>query len=176
MKDCSDILTNKYNKLGYALLLGMTVILIGYSYYRVYNNELSPALEINWLLIHIIFAYVAYSAVFSLFILSIIRLVKHDQFFSVSNVLQLIALIAFSISFASGAIWAKISWGKYWTWDPKETWSLILLYVIVCTYTYSVKSMPNKVKYFIANSFQAAVVVMLFIGVCAIASGLHCYG
>lgn len=46
------------------------------------------------------------------------------------------ALITFGLLF--GALWAKVAWGNYWSWDPKETWALItwLVYVVYIHYRY----------------------------------------
>lgn len=76
-----------------------------------------------------------------------------------------------------GGVWADYSWGRFWGWDPKETWSLIVLLVYMAIlhgrYTSWIK--PQRFVPLVAGSFMS--VMMAWFGVNYIlASGLHSYG
>ena len=75
-----------------------------------------------------------------------------------------------------GAVWANVSWGTYWSWDPKESWALITLLV------YSVplhsKSLPwfNSMRnYRIYSLLAFACLLMTYFGVNFLLGGMHSY-
>lgn len=75
-----------------------------------------------------------------------------------------------------GALWANVSWGTYWSWDPKESWALITLLV------YSVplhsKSLPwlNSIRnYRIYSVLAFACLLMTYFGVNFLLGGMHSY-
>ena len=81
-----------------------------------------------------------------------------------------------SIGTLLGGVWANESWGRYWGWDPKETWSLvtILVYALV-THTRWIPAL-NRPWILAAGSFAAiSSVVMTYFGVNYFLSGLHSY-
>ena len=101
---------------------------------------LVPALKSNWLAAHVITCFLGYAGFAVAFGFSIIYFIKPEQsskesFFSRLPNLELIdeltyQMIVFgflflTIGIVTGSVWANSAWGKYWTWDPKETWSLI---------------------------------------------------
>ncbi|MEC4676721.1 MAG: c-type cytochrome biogenesis protein CcsB, partial [Nitrospirota bacterium] len=75
-----------------------------------------------------------------------------------------------------GAIWADQAWGKYWTWDPKETWSLITWF-IYAFYLHSrlIKGWKGKKAAMVAV-FGFLAVIFTYLGVNLLLSGLHSYG
>jgi ABC-type transport system involved in cytochrome c biogenesis permease subunit len=76
-----------------------------------------------------------------------------------------------------GGVWADYSWGRFWGWDPKETWSLIVLlvYLAILHGKYSSWIPPKRFIPFVAGAFLT--VMMAWFGVNYIlASGLHSYG
>jgi ABC-type transport system involved in cytochrome c biogenesis permease subunit len=76
-----------------------------------------------------------------------------------------------------GAIWADYSWGRFWAWDPKETWSLIsfLVYMVVLHGIRAKKIKSNAIYIYVALAFLS--VLMAWFGVNYILStGLHSYG
>lgn len=105
-------------------------------------QPLVPALKSNWLLSHVVTCFLGY-AFFSLaFCLGALRLWKGRKgnpggnpgkdFLPPLHILDeliyqnsLLGLIIFTLGIITGAVWAQRAWGSYWSWDPKETWSLV---------------------------------------------------
>ena len=97
-------------------------------------EPLVPALQSNWLHIHVITCFVAYAAFAVACIAGILYLVgqKRWRFMPPRETLEEINYKSIIIGFPmltsgilTGAVWAHYAWGAYWSWDPKETWSLI---------------------------------------------------
>lgn len=89
----------------------------------------------------------------------------------------LIGLALMTIGTFLGAIWANESWGRYWGWDPKETWALItmVIYAIV-THIHLVKRLNNTWIFNVGSVCAFASVLMTFFGVNYFLSGMHSYG
>jgi len=105
-------------------------------------QPLIPALKSNWLVAHVITCFFGYAAFGLSLALSIMYLIKRlENAHSTSIFLKLIprpgildelnyqmVIIGFlmlTLGIITGSVWAHSAWGSYWTWDPKETWSLI---------------------------------------------------
>ncbi|MBI4682442.1 MAG: c-type cytochrome biogenesis protein CcsB [Nitrospirae bacterium] len=75
-----------------------------------------------------------------------------------------------------GAIWANSAWGKYWTWDPKETWSLItwFVYALYLHARFVAGWKGKRVAILAVVGFVA--VIFTYLGVNLVLSGLHAYG
>ncbi len=110
-------------------------------------KELMPALRSNWLGFHVSTAIIAYGAFGVSFVLSVIFLLRDrmkasgflDQHIPDREKLDMISyrsvslgLLFLTFTIITGAIWAERAWGSYWSWDPKETWSLVtwIIYAI----------------------------------------------
>ena len=111
----------------------------------VSNNQiqpLMPALKSNWLITHVITCFLGYSGFAIACGLSLMYLIKNNEaiwekiaFLKLIPDLEILdeithQMIMFGFLFLSagiitGAVWANSAWGTYWSWDPKETWSLI---------------------------------------------------
>jgi cytochrome c-type biogenesis protein CcsB len=75
-----------------------------------------------------------------------------------------------------GAIWANSAWGKYWTWDPKETWSLITWFVYALyLHARFVGGWRGK-RVAILSIVGFVAVIFTYLGVNLVLSGLHAYG
>jgi ABC-type transport system involved in cytochrome c biogenesis permease subunit len=75
-----------------------------------------------------------------------------------------------------GAVWANISWGKYWSWDPKETWALITL--LIYAIPLHAKSLPalQQPKWFnLYLTLAFLTVLMTYFGVNYFLGGMHSY-
>ncbi len=108
-------------------------------------QPLVPALQSNWLIAHVIVCFIGYAAFALAFGISLMYLLKERDnagnnsfvnLFPESNILSEInyQLIMFGFLFLTagvitGAVWANSAWGRYWGWDPKETWSLITWFI-----------------------------------------------
>jgi cytochrome c-type biogenesis protein CcsB len=108
-------------------------------------QPLLPALKSNWLIAHVITCFIGYAAFAIAFGLSIMYLIRQGDEtrqngllarFPNSNVIDELTqqMVMFGFLFLSagiitGAVWANSAWGRYWGWDPKETWSLITWFI-----------------------------------------------
>ena len=75
----------------------------------------------------------------------------------------------------SGAVWANYAWGSYWSWDPKETWSLITWFIYAAYLHARVTRgwRGRKAAYLSIAGFMA--VIFLYWGVSFVLPGLHAY-
>jgi cytochrome c-type biogenesis protein CcsB len=108
-------------------------------------TALAPALQSFWLVIHVSVAFIA-SALFTVgFSLAVLQLVQHRfdakggarpgflravpgaaDLEALSFRLHAAGFVLWSFTVVAGAIWANHAWGRYWGWDPKEVWSLVI--------------------------------------------------
>ena len=123
-------------------------IIIGYAAMQSKEvRELMPALRSNWLGFHVSTAIISYGAFGVSFVLGIIFLLRDkmrasgflDNHIPDREKLDIISyrsvslgLLFLSFTIITGAVWAERAWGSYWSWDPKETWSLVtwIIYAI----------------------------------------------
>ena len=100
-------------------------------------TNLMPVLQSPLLSIHVAMVMIAYALLAMITLLAIqglylTRSRKFDQLERTTALSQLLlypAILTLSIGIFVGAIWANVSWGTYWSWDPKETWALITLMI-----------------------------------------------
>jgi cytochrome c-type biogenesis protein CcsB len=85
-------------------------------------------------------------------------------------------VLLLGLGIISGAMWANSAWGRYWGWDPKETWSLITwlyyLTILHLRFAYGV----SRTRMAVFSLIGLFLVVFTFIGVNYLLSGLHAYG
>jgi len=100
-----------------------------------------------WLTVHVLFAKLAYSSFIVAFALAIVYLIRSKEGGRARPILDRlpaqdvvddlsfraagVGLVFLSVMIAAGAIWANEAWGRYWGWDPIETWSLVTWFVYV---------------------------------------------
>jgi ABC-type transport system involved in cytochrome c biogenesis permease subunit len=95
---------------------------------------------------------------------------------TVSQVLLYPALFTLTAGIFVGAVWANVSWGRYWGWDPKEVWALVTM--LVYSFAMHVQSLPafRRPLFFHAFSILAFLTVfMTYFGVNLLFSGMHSY-
>lgn len=151
---------------------------------------LVPALQSNWLMMHVTVMILSYAALILGSLLSIAFLfVTIDSpknkinvntiALTLDNLSYRILGIGFpllTIGILSGAVWANEAWGSYWSWDPKETWALLTwLIFAIYLHTRLSKGWEGKKPALIA-SFGFIVVWICYLGVNLIGEGLHSYG
>ncbi|HBP64247.1 MAG TPA: c-type cytochrome biogenesis protein CcsB, partial [Desulfosporosinus sp.] len=154
-----------------------------------------PALKSQWLTFHVItamFAYGAFAVSFGLGIMYLLKLSKEGNGEKLSQgivsrfpSLEVLDELAYKVvGFAfplltlciiTGAIWANYAWGTYWSWDPKETWSLIT-WIIYAGYLHArlMYGWKGKRAAWMAV-FGFAAVLFTFFGVNYFLPGLHSY-
>ena len=108
-------------------------------------QPLIPALKSNWLIAHVVTCFIGYGAFAVAFGVSLMYLFKQSEPDATAGMIGRLPtlealdelthqLIVFGFLFLcvgiiTGAVWANSAWGRYWGWDPKETWSLITWFV-----------------------------------------------
>jgi ABC-type transport system involved in cytochrome c biogenesis permease subunit len=75
-----------------------------------------------------------------------------------------------------GAIWANVSWGNYWSWDPKETWALITFMVYgVAFHDQSISWLKKPTTYHLYIALSFLTILMTYFGVNYFLGGMHSY-
>ncbi len=154
-------------------------------------QPLVPALKSNWLITHVItcfFGYAAFGLSFGLSLMYLLKRLDHEQKSGVflrlipgKGVLDdlnyqmvVIGFLMLTLGIITGSVWAHSAWGSYWSWDPKETWSLItwLIYAAVL-HSRLVRGWRGK-KIAILCMIGFSCVLFTYFGVNYLA-GLHSY-
>lgn len=189
---CYLIFMHRYHFRAMGVFVAPVVFLIiGYAAMQSREvRELMPALRSNWLMIHVSTAIISYGAFGVAFGVSMVYLFRErlgqDEFrrneLPELERLDLISYRAISLGFlfltlviVTGAIWAERAWGRYWSWDPKETWSLItwIIYALYLHVRLSRGWRGKKAAWFAVIGFVC--VVFTYIGVNTLIPGIHSY-
>ena len=86
------------------------------------------------------------------------------------------ALAALAIGIFTGAVWAGVSWGRYWSWDPKEVWALITLMVYaIAVHSGSMQWLRSPMRYHIFITAAFLCIIMTYFGVNYFLGGMHSY-
>ncbi len=174
-----------------AFLALVVTSLLPFRYQSV--EPLNPALQSIWLEIHVFSTFLGYAGFALSFGLSIMYLLKSRKgasesgggpigIFPKSSVLDELAYktIAWGFPFLTvgiitGGVWANYAWGTYWSWDPKETWSLITWFIYAAYLHARVTRgwRGKKAAYLSISGFIA--MAFLYWGVAFVLPGLHAY-
>ncbi len=155
-------------------------------------TNLVPVLKSYWLNIHVSvitasYGFLGLSMILGFFtlILFIIRSPKRPDIdrsikeaSRINEMTAILGLMMLTIGNFLGGVWANESWGRYWGWDPKETWAWIsiLAYVIVVHIRFVPALAKNYAYNFaVASTVAYSVIVMTFVGVNFYLSGMHSY-
>jgi len=152
-------------------------------------TTLTPVLQSYWLTIHVSTLTISYGFFGVVFFLGLFNLLLfcfrenkpylNDRIRVISSIMEIlliIGLLCISIGNYLGAIWANESWGRYWGWDPKETWAYvsIIVYILVTHLRFMIKK--NYLYWFNISSVLAfSSIIMTYVGVNFYLSGLHSY-
>jgi cytochrome c-type biogenesis protein CcsB len=152
------------------------------------SSPLVPALQSNWLMMHVTVMILSYAALILGSLLSIGFLIisnglQTNNRLNLSKTLDNLSYRILGLGFPlltigilSGAVWANEAWGSYWSWDPKETWALLTWLVFaIYLHTRLTKGWEGKKPALIA-SLGFITVWICFLGVNLIGEGLHSYG
>jgi len=154
-------------------------------------QPLIPALKSNWLIAHVITCFLGYAGFAIAFGISFMYLFKQGDVEGKSNLLAhfpkprvldelthqmvMFGFLFLSIGIITGAVWANSAWGSYWSWDPKETWSLITWFIYATLlHARMMRGWYGKqIAYLSIIGFMA--VIFTYFGVNYL-PGLHSYG
>lgn len=155
-------------------------------------TPLVPVLKSYWLIVHVAIITSSYGFFALSMIIAVISLVfyiisnkgtykiHHDttlkELVIVSEMSLTVGLFALTVGNFLGGIWANESWGRYWSWDPKETWAFIS--IMVYAFVLHMRLVPglrSRWAFHVATMFAFCSMVMTYFGVNYYLSGLHSY-
>jgi len=116
-------LTWQGNKAVIPAVLVLSVIFAVISLARIRFGTLMPALRSLWFVPHLIIYMLAYSVMAISLICGIIALFGKENFGEISSRLLSTSSTLLILGMLCGAVWAKMAWGDFWTWDAKECWA-----------------------------------------------------
>lgn len=162
------------------ILAGFTMLVASLAGSNPQITHLMPVLQSPLLSIHVLCMMVSYT-LFGLVALTgimglLMPLEASAKLRDVSLVILYPAVFILTIGTFIGAVWANISWGNYWSWDPKETWALITMLIYAAMLHSSTMSRFSRPRFFHAYSVAAIIAVLItYFGVNLILGGMHAY-
>jgi len=183
----------KMEILGCIFLPVVTIILLSALAFPGEIKPLPTVLDSYWLPIHTTFSFTGNAVFLISFFISLVYLaaergIKKKKFSanaarfpslealdSINYKCMSYGFLFLTVGIMSGSIWANTAWGSYWSWDPKETWSLItwILYAILLHNRLTIGWRGRKTAYMMIIGFFS--MLMTFFGVNFFIGGLHSY-
>ena len=165
-----------------SLISGIALMVATMSELNPRITQLMPVLQSPLLSIHVMVIMISY-ALFALIALnSITELIKMQKSSSnyelciINYKLNIIALFLLTAGIFIGAIWANMSWGRYWGWDPKEVWALITMLIYSLPLhraSLPIFRNPRFMNWYFILAFLS--VIITYFGVNFLLGGLHSY-
>ncbi len=154
-------------------------------------TPLVPVLKSYWLMIHVAIITGSYGFLGLSFVLGLLNLSfylfqtktnSHNiqnqigQITAVSEMTMTIGVFMLTIGTFLGGIWANESWGRYWGWDPKETWALVsvLVYAIILHFRF-IPGLKSAFAFNLASFWGYSAIIFTYFGVNFMLVGLHSY-
>jgi len=186
----------KYSKIplaATALLAFFTLMTASHSSYDPQITNLQPVLKSYWLVIHVATLTISYgflglAFILGIFTLSLYLFKNHKNYLrfnllikeltNINEMNVIIGLMLATIGTFLGGIWANESWGRYWGWDAKETWALIITMVYsIVVHLRLVHKLRGDYFFTVGAVLGFSSVLMTFIGVnYYLSKGMHSYG
>ncbi len=157
-------------------------------------QPLIPALKSNWLIAHVITCFVGYAAFAISFGISVMylvgewrtaeagaggrvldRLPAQPMLDELNHQMVVFGFLFLSAGIITGAVWANSAWGRYWGWDPKETWSLITWFIYATLLHARFMRGWQGRRIAVLSIFGFFAVLFTYFGV-NLLPGLHSYG
>jgi len=173
------------------ILSAIALFVAGMSWMNPEITNLVPVLKSYWLIIHVAiitssYGFLAMGALLGMLnlILMISRSKKNaerlkDSIQEISYIIEMaliIGLMMLTIGCFIGGVWANESWGRYWGWDPKETWALVS--IVIYSAILHLRNVPKANNQFVLSSLALiglSTIIMTFFGVNYYLSGMHSY-
>ena len=173
------------------ILTGLILFVAHLNWMNPQVTNLVPVLNSYWLSIHVSMITASYGFLglgallgFISIVLYIMKNGKNAHNISnsiielnaINEMSLMIGLSMLTIGNFLGGVWANESWGRYWGWDPKETWALvtILVYAVVVHLRF-IKAIYNEFNYAVISLLAFTSVLMTYFGVNYYLAGLHSY-
>ena len=168
------------------LLCGLTLLVSMLSEANPQITQLMPVLASPLLSIHVVVIMIAYSLLAFIMLNGVTAVILHysnkecipqiERLQVISRIILYPAIFLLTIGIFVGAIWANVSWGRYWGWDPKEVWALITMLVYALALHPSSLPPFRKPMFFHIFSIVAFLTVLVtYFGVNYILGGIHSY-
>ena len=174
-----------------SILAGLILFVAHLSWMNPQVTNLVPVLNSYWLSIHVSMITASYGFLglgallgFITLLLFIVKTDKNSEQITLSikelnaiNEMSLmVGLVMLTVGNFLGGVWANESWGRYWGWDPKETWALvtILVYAVVIHLRF-IKSIYSEFNYSVISLLSFTSVLMTYFGVNYYLAGMHSY-
>jgi cytochrome c-type biogenesis protein CcsB len=155
-------------------------------------QPLIPALKSNWLIAHVISCFIGYAAFGVAFGVSIMFLFKEEGnreeaggvlarmpdvavLDELTHQLIMFGFLFLTVGIITGAVWANSAWGRYWGWDPKETWSFITWLIYAALLHFRMMRGWRGKRIAVLSIIGFAAVLFTYFGV-NLLPGLHSYG
>jgi cytochrome c-type biogenesis protein CcsB len=174
-----------------AVLSFMTLLVAHMSFMDPEITNLVPVLKSYWLTLHVSvitgsYGFLGLGAILGFITLILLALTNNRNRDRISATIDELTVINYktltlglyflTIGTFLGAVWANESWGRYWGWDPKETWSLITIVVYsIVLHSRMIPGMKDIFTFNILSLFAFSSVLMTYFGVNYYLSGLHSY-
>ncbi len=174
-----------------AVLGSMTLMVAHLSFMDPEITNLVPVLKSYWLTLHVSvitgsYGFLGLGAILGLITLILLTLsnnrnrerisVTIDELTVINYKTLTLGLYFLTIGTFLGAVWANESWGRYWGWDPKETWSLITIIVYsIVIHSRLIPGMKDVYSFNLLSLVAFFSVLMTYFGVNYYLSGLHSY-
>lgn len=174
-----------------AILAGLALFVAHLSWMSPEVTNLVPVLKSYWLTIHVAIITSSYSFLALATILGLINLILFNlqnkdnknrlreninKLTRISEMTMTIGLYFLTIGTFLGGIWANESWGRYWGWDPKETWALVS--ILVYSFVLHMRFIPGLKSIYtfnIASVWSYSAILMTYFGVNYYLAGMHSY-
>ena len=168
------------------LLCGLTLMvsMLGESNPQI--TQLMPVLQSPLLSIHVVVIMIAYSLLSFIMLNGVTAVILHqsqkeckeqiERLQIISQIILYPAIFLLAIGIFIGAVWANVSWGRYWGWDPKEVWALITM--LVYALALHPRSLPwfHRTMFFHVFCITAFITVLItYFGVNFLLGGMHSY-
>lgn len=140
-------------------------------------TPLMPVLASPWLSIHVTLvmtAYALFGFTVTCSVISFFSPSRRERLMWLDRVMLYPALYLLGLGIITGAVWANVSWGRYWAWDPKETWALVTFIIYAVAMHRSIKPLNHPTTFHAYMLFAFLAVLMTYFGVNALSS-LHAY-
>jgi len=174
-----------------SVLAGLTLLVAHMSFMDPEITNLVPVLKSYWLTLHVSvitgsYGFLGLGAILGLIVMIMMLFTNKknqerisltiDELTAINYKTVTLGLYFLTIGTFLGAVWANESWGRYWGWDPKETWSLItiIVYTLV-THSRMIPGLKNIYAFNLLSLFAFSSVLMTYFGVNYYLSGLHSY-
>ena len=162
--------------------LSVLVVLLVVLYIRMLTHPLLPVLRSPFFSLHISTIVTAYALLLGILVVGVIALIRPknlarmERLKSLSMAMLYPAVALLAIGIFIGAVWANVSWGNYWSWDPKEVWALITLLIYAAPLHEKLwKSFQKPLFFHIYGILAFLSVAFTYFGVNLLLGGVHAY-